>query len=103
MNDVIYFDRFTKEYTKTKEEFSPPERYLEIYKSLGEYYEEVWSVIFYGDIKLNKKLSISYDEKDKKYANILREEKAKYENVVLERQLIWYVPNNVYQEILNYL
>lgn len=103
MNDVIYFDRFTNEYTKTKEEFYPPERYLEIYKSLGEYYVEVWSVIFYGDIKLNKKLSISYDEKDKKYANIIREEKAKDEDVVLERQLIWYVPNNVYQEILNYL
>lgn len=103
MEDVIYFDRFTKEYTKTKEEFSPPERYLEIYKSLGEYYVEVWSVIFYGDKKIIAELTIAYDEIDKKYAKIIREQKAKDENVVLERQLRWYVPNNVYQEILNYL
>lgn len=103
MEDVIYFDRFTKDYTKTKEEISPPERYLEIYKSLGDYYEEVWSVIFYGDKKIIAELTIAYDEIDKKYAKIIREQKAKDENVVLERQLRWYVPNNVYQEILNYL
>lgn len=30
MEDVIYFDRFTKEYTNIKENFAPPERYLEI-------------------------------------------------------------------------
>ena len=103
MNDVIYFDRFTNEYTKTKEEFYPPERYLEICKSLGDYYKEVWSAISYGDKKSNVRLSISYYDKDKKYIKIIREQKAKDENVVLERQLIWYVPNNEYQEILNYL
>ena len=103
IEDIIYFDRFAKEYTKTKENIAPPERYLEIYKSLGDYYKEVWSAIFYGDKKLNLRLSISYDEKDKKYANVIREEKAKEEDVVLERQLIWYVPKNVYQEILKYL
>ena len=61
---------------------------MEIYKSLGEYYKEVWNVIFYGDKKIIAKLTISYDEIDKKYAKIIREQKAKDENVVLERQLI---------------
>lgn len=73
------------------------------YKSLGEYYIEVWSVIFYGDIKLTKRLSISYGELDRKNAKIIREQKAKDEDVILERQLIWYVPDSVYQEILSYL
>ena len=103
MRDVIYFDRFTKEYTNVKENFTPPERYLEIYKSLGEYYKEVWSVIFYGYIKLTKRLIISYVELDRKNVKIIREQKAKDEGVILERQLIWYVPDNVYQEILSYL
>lgn len=103
MRDVIYFDRFTKEYTNIKENFAPPERYSEIYKSLGEYYIEVWSVIFYRDIKLTKRLIISYDELDRKNVKIIREQKAKDEGVILERQLIWYVPDSVYQEILSYL
>lgn len=102
MEDVIYFDKFTKEYTNIKEKFAPPERYLEIYKSLGEYYKEVW-VVMYRDIKLINRLIISYDELDRKNAKIIREQKAKDEGVILERQLIWYVPDSVYQEILSYL
>lgn len=103
MENVIYFDRFTKGYTNIKEKFAPPERYLKICKSLGEYYIEVWSVIFYRDIKLIKRLIISYDELDRKNAKIIREQKAKDDGVRLERQLIWYVPDSVYQEILSYL
>ena len=76
---------------------------MEIYDSLCDYYIEVWSAIFYGNKKSTIKLDIIYDEKDKKHANVIREERAKEEDVVLERQLIWYVPKNVYQEILKYL
>lgn len=103
MEEVIYLDRFTKEYVNIKENFTPPERYLKIYKSLGEYYIEVWSVIFYRDIKLTKRLIISYDELDRKNAKIIREQRAKDEGVILERQLIWYVPDSFYQKILSYL
>lgn len=103
MEEVIYFDRFTKKYTKEKDKFAPPERYIEIIKSYGDYYIEVWSAIFYGDIKSIVILSISYDEIDKKYAKVIREEKDKDEDVVLERQLSWCVPPKIYDEILKYL
>lgn len=70
---------------------------MEIIKSSDDYYTEVWGIL--GTLKFN----LSYSELDKKYAIIIREEKAKKENVVLDRQLIWYVPDYTYQEILKYL
>lgn len=70
---------------------------MEIIKSSDDYYTEVWEIL--GTLKF----SLSYSELDKKYASIIREGKAKKENVVLDRQLIWYVPNYTYQEILKYL
>lgn len=70
---------------------------MEIIKSSDDYYTDVWGIS--GTLKF----SLSYSELDKKYASIIREEKAKKENVVLHRQLIWYVPDYTYQEILKYL
>ena len=102
MENVIYFDRFTQEYAKEKDVFAPPERYIEIYKSPGDYYKEVWRALPYGDIKSIVKLNVAYDEIDKKYAKIIREEAANEHDVVLERVLSWYVPDSVFQEISKY-
>lgn len=102
MEDVIYFDRFAQEYTKEKDEFAPPERYIEIYKSLGDYYKEVWRAFSHGDAKSIVRLNVAYDEIDKKYAQIIREEMANENDVVLERVLSWYVPDSVFQEISKY-
>lgn len=70
---------------------------MEIIKLSNDYYTEVWKIL--GTLKF----SLSYSELDKKYAGVIREEEAKKENVVLDRQLIWYVPDYAYQEILKYL
>lgn len=82
MEDIIYFDRFAKKYTKTKENIAPSEKYIEIIKSSDDYYIEIWTIL--GTLKF----SLSYSELDKKYASVIREEKTKKENVVLDRQLI---------------
>ena len=99
MEDVIYFDRFTQEYAKEKDEFAPPERYIEIYKSPGDYYKEVWRAFSHGDAKSIVRLDVAYDEIDKNYAQVIREEAANENDVVLERALSWHVPDSVYQEI----
>ena len=102
MEDVIYFDRFAQEYTREKDESVPPEIYIEIYKSPGDYYKEVWRAFSHGDTKSIVRLDVVYDEIDKKYAQIIREEMANENDVVLERVLSWYVPDSVYQEISKY-
>lgn len=99
MEKIIYFDNFSKKYTKTKVMISPPERYIEIFNSHNNFYKEVWQC------KENVRLSIAYSEGEMKYTfgNVIRKQKAEENNVVLDRLIRWYVPNWLYQEIIKKL
>ena len=67
----LYFDRFAGEYTTEKSAYAPPERYIQIYRGLG---ETIWIEHWFCTDKNGREgiLGIAYTDDEYEASDMLR-------------------------------
>lgn len=93
--EYMWYDAFENAYTKTKNEYAPPERYTLTFKGSDNYtYQENWCV---GEGEV---IGIAYsaEKYDSGECVRVRKEIAEYHNVELKKLRYWVIPADRYDK-----
>lgn len=94
--DIIYYDKFTNEYTRERDEIAPPERYLKTLRGTDGIYIETWVV----NNNENTLLNVAYTEMDLELGmvNKIRRSMENENNCKLSYMLRWSIPQKLFDK-----